>query len=466
MADLQRVLLWMLLVRNVASLSQKRICVVGGGASGMFAAIAAASQEPNVSVTVLEASSKILQKVKISGGGRCNVMHDSEKSVNWMLQTAYPRGSKELKGLLHKHFTPSDCKDWFESHGVQLKTEDDGRMFPVTDSSQTVIDALMKAADSVSVDVRTRCPVHEIAVADNGTFQVSLKDKEAGTSDVEHFHALVLATGSVPAGYRLATSLGHVIDSTAPSLFTLSTSEAIQQGNVLNSLAGLSVPQARISYEPPTSTDESMPSERRRNKKRKLITQEGPMLVTHHGLSGPAALRLSAFAAREMAAFKYTGSLHVQFAVDWNVDDIAKELLAAGLRQPQKHVATVCPLLSLKMPRRLWASIVQMAGIPSEMLWSALPKKSYRKLATLLVDCPLQMTGKGTFKEEFVTCGGVNLREIDMTTMQSKKQAGLFLCGEVIDVDGVTGGFNFMNAWGTGYVAGCASAEYIGSMES
>lgn len=553
-----------------------KIAVVGGGASGIFAAIAAAESylamktpmrnehhhchdtnndnddsssstphiQPPVVVTVFEASSKILAKVKISGGGRCNVMHDAQKPIDWILQNGYPRGSKELNGLLRKRFSPNDCRQWFESRGVVLKTESDGRMFPITDSSQTVIDALQSAAQRAGVEIRTRCKVESIdpvtttvmattsttfataAAAAGATtttvtttsptptatpqddndsaFMVRSRMKtteematmttvgdDASTTTtavlVEPYDAIIIATGSIPIGYQLAHRLGHDVIPTVPSLFTLSTAQDVQQGGILYDLAGLSVPWARVSYRPeennnnnnngnhekntkqqPTTDivlpESSSTSKKRPKKQSTLLQQEGPLLITHQGLSGPAALRLSAFGAREMAEHKYRGEL----IVNWAPEYTSEQDLEADLWQctkSQKKIATSCPVLTqqqqLHIPKRLWNALVTSAGISPDMVWSEASKKGVRLLAHRIMACPLRMTGKGTFKEEFVTAGGIPLKEIDMSTMQSKKLPGLFFCGEVINVDGVTGGFNFMNAWGTGFVAGRSAAEYV-----
>jgi predicted Rossmann fold flavoprotein len=434
----------------VRSLSP-HIAIVGGGASGIFAAIVAAEANPNVKVTILEATGNTLQKVKISGGGRCNVMHNSQKPVDWMLKTGYPRGSRELTGLLHKRFTPADCQLWFESRGVQLKTEPDGRMFPVTDSSQTVLDALWTSAHRAGVKIQTREKVESITVVEDGSFCVKSKLEE------EVYSAVILATGSFPGGYRLAESLGHAIVAPVPSLFTLSTKHAVGESGMLHGLSGISVPHARVSYDPPPPPEE----EPKKNKRKKTVLQEeGPLLITHHGLTGPAALRLSAFGAREMAQHKYRGTLRVHWAPELSQEQVVHDLWQCTTSL-QKKVATVCPVG--KIPRRLWAALVQSAGFAPDAIWPQASKKLIQQLATQICDCPLELTGKGTFKEEFVTAGGISLKEIDMTAMQSKIQPGLFCCGELIDVDGVTGGFNFMNAWGTGYVAGREAAAYVAS---
>ena len=422
------------------NLSQKKIAVIGGGASGIFASIAAA-EHPDVQVSVLEATSKTLQKVKISGGGRCNVMHDTSKAVPTILE-GYPRGKRELNGLYHKRFTPQMAQEWFELRGVELKTEADGRMFPITDSSETILNTLMDSAIQEGVDIRLRSKVNAITSTihedtSHPSFSIEYKD---GTT--EQFSAVILATGSSPTGWMLAKALGHKLVSPVPSLFTLSCKHAVKEGGVLSGLSGISVPNARVSLS-------------------KKQFQEGPLLVTHHGLSGPAALRLSAFGARDFHAVNY----HDIVTVNWdltlgtNVEAIFEKLWTMTSSNPKRKVSSVCPLPNNSIPRRLWASLCLESGFDPDALWGTAPKKTVRKLATNICSCPLEVTGKGTFKEEFVTAGGVSLKDVNMKTMESKKCPGLYFCGEVLDVDGVTGGFNFLNCWGTGFVAGHSSAE-------
>jgi predicted Rossmann fold flavoprotein len=419
-----------------SSSSKNKIAVIGGGASGIFASIAAAEHE-QTQVIVLEATSKTLQKVKISGGGRCNVMHDTSKTVPIIL-AGYPRGQKELNGLYQKRFSPSMAREWFESRGVVLKTEPDGRMFPITDSSQTILDTLMQAAVDECVDIRMRQKVNSIFRRDDGIFSIEFKDGEQ-----ENFSAVILATGSSPVGWALAKSLGHDLVSPVPSLFTLNCKHQIKEGGLLYGLSGISVPLARVSLS-------------------KKQFQEGPLLVTHHGISGPAVLRLSAFAARDFNELNYRGpvTVHWDVALGTNLEDLFQELWKVTSSNPKRTVASVCPLPNNSIPRRLWSSLCLESGFAPDIVWGNANKKLVRKLATNIAACPLEVTGKGTFKEEFVTAGGVSLKEIDMKTMESKKCPGLFLCGEVINVDGVTGGFNFLNCWGTGFVAGHGAADY------
>jgi hypothetical protein len=440
----------------------KRIGIIGGGASGIFAGVsagmaAAAATKRKTQITVLEAGSQTLTKVKISGGGRCNVLHDTSKAVSEILQ-GYPRGKNELNGLYHSRFSPQQAQEFFETRGVLLKTEADGRMFPTTDSSQTIIDTLLDAADKVGVSIQTQCKVEKIERAmgeSGGPFRLTVTQKQ-GTSKVSkevEYDAIILATGSAPIGYRLATELGHSLVKTVPSLFTLNAKLNVKEGGLLHELSGVSVQHARVSFRLPVEGQ----------KKKKILQQEGPLLITHHGLSGPAALRLSAFGARDFATVNYRGGLCVHWAPPLGtIDQITDALWKVTSSNPKKTVSTTCPLLlpdgGTAIPRRLWSSMVQQAGFTETTLWAEASKKLVRKLAIQIGECPIEMTGKGTFKEEFVTAGGISLKEIDMRTMESKVCPGLYVCGELINIDGVTGGFNFMNCWGTGYVAGSSAA--------
>lgn len=434
---------------------------------GIFASIAAA--EAGAIVTVLEAGSDTLSKVKISGGGRCNVLHDTAKAVPELL-AGYPRGRRELNGILHKHFSPKMAQEWFTSRGVTLKTENDGRMFPTTDNSQTIIKALLESADDASVSIKHRAKVEEIKI-DGSKFVVDYLQKNQGSekeSFSRAFDAVILATGSAPIGYKLASSLGLDMVPTVPSLFTLNAKLDVKEGGVLHGLSGVSVPLGKISYQvlaqQPTLEvpgDITITT----NTKKSVLEQQGPLLITHHGLSGPAALRLSAFGARELNGANYRGKLTVHWAPSLgNVDDVFEALWMITGTNPKKTVSSICPLFlsdgSTALPRRLWASLVGCSGFALDQTWGQASKKITRQLALLVTACPLQLTGKGTFKEEFVTAGGVDLKQMDMKTMQVKSCPGLFVCGELLNVDGVTGGFNFMNCWGTGYVAGSSAATF------
>lgn len=360
------------------------VVVIGGGAAGIFAALCAKEAHPSLSVTLLEKSAVFLSKVRVSGGGRCNVTHACFEPDQ--LIKNYPRGGKELLGPFHK-FQPKDTIAWFESRGVPLKTEADGRMFPTTNSSQTIIDALLNEAHRLGIHLQIRQHIISIFHAD-GLFHIQMRD---GTSLLAK--KLILATGSSPEGYRFAESLGHTIQPPVPSLFTFNVPTSR-----LSHLSGIAVQHATVSL-PEIG-----------------MKQSGPLLITHFGFSGPAVLKLSAWAARELHALQYKTTIQI----DW-VPDISTEEIKKADKPP--------------LPKNLWKVLTH----------STLHNDTY------------QMDGKTTHKEEFVTCGGVTLKEVDFRTMQSKRLPGLFFAGEILNIDGVTGGFNFQNAWTTGYLAKAAT---------
>ena len=495
---------------NVNNSRRRRIGIIGGGASGMFAATSAAdaiSKMPSTQcdVVVFESTSKTMSKVRISGGGRCNVMHDTTKALPQIL-SSYPRGNKELRGLYTKRFTPDDAYEWFTSRGVQLKTEADGRMFPITDNSQTIIDTISQAAIKAGVEIRMKEKVDSVETNDKGQYVVNISTKSSSNTSEkikseEVFDSLILATGSFPLGHEIARSLGHDIVKPVPSLFTLDSKELTSNEGIFNGLAGVSVPLAQLTLVVndemlgiKQSSDESIESEasdnlpkkkKKRKKKAPTIVQEGPLLITHHGVSGPAALRLSAFAAREFNKVSYKCEVKIYFCPKYeeelremNKSGSSESLLMDALWDmtrliPKRRVATGCPLFlkdskeeesqkSLPViPKRLWQALVtEASGIPSTTTWADVSKKMVRSLANNLFAFPLKVTSKSTFKEEFVTAGGVNLKEITMSRMESKIKPGLFMCGEVLNVDGVTGGFNFMGCWSTGFVAGESAANF------
>eukprot|EP00547_Thalassionema_nitzschioides_P008621 CAMPEP_0194227908 /NCGR_PEP_ID=MMETSP0156-20130528/43098_1 /TAXON_ID=33649 /ORGANISM="Thalassionema nitzschioides, Strain L26-B" /LENGTH=452 /DNA_ID=CAMNT_0038960405 /DNA_START=152 /DNA_END=1510 /DNA_ORIENTATION=- len=442
---------WKLLGMLQYSTSASRIAVIGGGASGIFSSIQAAASVAEV--FVFEASPKTLGKVKISGGGRCNVLHDTSKATNEILEN-YPRGKKELRGLYSKHWTPQDSREWFEQKGVKLKTESDGRMFPTTDKSQTIIDTLLHSAEQAGVDIRKKSKVFDIT-KDGIGFTVSLNDS------AEQFDSIILATGSSKAGHILAENLGHTIVDPVPSLFTLNTKPQVQEGGLLHELSGVSVPWARVSFK---FTAEG-------KKKKQVMTQEGPLLITHRGISGPSTLRLSAFGAREFHNIDYKGDLFVHWAPELgNTEDLASQLWQYTSTIPKRAISSTCPLKlsdgSSAIPKRLWASMVTKCGFEKETKWCEAPKKKINALAIMITQCTLDITGKNTNKDEFVTAGGVPLKEVNLKTMESKVCPGLFLCGEVLDIDGVTGGFNFMGCWSTGYTAGTGATAYVKSLNT
>jgi hypothetical protein len=408
-----------------------KVIVVGGGAAGFFGAIAIAETNPKIEVTLIEAGRKPLAKVRISGGGRCNVTHHCFDPA--LLSQNYPRGSKALRGAFTR-FQPQDTVSWFESRGVKLKTEADGRMFPITDNSETIINCLMEGIKRSGVILRTGIAVNNISYENKreNYFQVELKNGEKLQSD-----RLLITTGSNPLGYRWAKGLGHKIESPVPSLFTFNIKDSPLQG-----LAGVSVQNAVV----------------RLGSGKNKLEQTGAVLITHWGLSGPAILKLSAWAARSLYDLKYTASLQINWLSEFNRETLTEYLLAIKSQHPKKKIFGFCPL---ELPKRLWQSLVIYADINPDKIWTELSKKELNKLVAEIVQGQYQITGKGVFKEEFVTCGGVNLKEINFKTMESKKCPGLYFAGEVLDIDGVTGGFNFQSAWTTSWLAGIAIANSI-----
>ena len=405
------------------------VIVIGGGAAGFFGAIACAEANPKLKVTLIEAGRKPLAKVRISGGGRCNVTHhcfDPARLVEY-----YPRGGKALRGAFTR-FQPKDTVQWYESRGVRLKTEVDGRMFPTTDDSETIIDCLMQAANKAKVTLSTGVRVKTVKhfAGEKSYFQVELKDGKNLRCD-----RLLIATGSNPLGYRWAKNLGHKIEPSVPSLFTLNIKDSRLQG-----LAGVSVSNARIQLGS------------RKNK----LEQMGALLITHWGVSGPAILKLSAWGARFLYDLKYDSGLQINWLPEYNQETLKQDLTALKTNS-KKKIVNHCPL---KLPKRLWQSLVNYVGI-TEKVWSQISKKELNKLVTEIVAGEYQIKGKGVFKDEFVTCGGVSLKEVNFKTMESKKCPGLYFAGEVLDIDGVTGGFNFQSAWTTSWLAGVAIASSV-----
>jgi predicted Rossmann fold flavoprotein len=402
------------------------IVVVGGGPAGFFGALAARERDPGRRVVLLEKAGDVLRKVKISGGGRCNVTHacfDPRELVG-----RYPRGGRELRGPFHR-FGPGDTVDWFAARGVELKTEDDGRMFPVTDDSATVVACLRDAAHDSGVEVLTRKAVTAIS-ADGGQLVVRTASGDLPAD------AVLLATGGQTSegrgGYDLARRLGHAIVTPVPSLFTFRCQDPFLAG-----LAGVAA-AARVGVAD-------------RPRKRRDLVQEGPLLITHRGLSGPAVLKLSAWAARDLKERLYAFPLAVDWLPDRTESDLDDDFRARGRTAGKQQVGPHGPE---GLPRRLWAALVDRTGVDPATRWADLGKGPRRALVTGLKDTRLAIHGQDTFKEEFVTCGGVKRDEVDWRTMESRKQPGLFLAGEVLDVDGVTGGYNFQACWTTGRLAG------------
>ena len=400
--------------------------MLGGGAAGFFGAIRAAELAPQARVVLLEATGTPLQKVRISGGGRCNVTNATFDPAAFV--TRYPRGAKELRGVLSR-FGARETMAWFEARGVQLKVEGDGRVFPTTDDSETICQCLLREAETLGVEVRT----HATVASATRELRLSLKGGE--TVDAA---ALLVATGSNPQGLALARALGHAVVPGVPSLFTFEVKDPRLDG-----LAGVAVPRVRAKAIVAGKTFE----------------QEGPLLVTHWGLSAHAVLRLSAWAAREFHESGYRAELVVDFLPDAKDDGIR----AAAERMRQSHPRGTIgahPLLDF-VPRRLWERLVVAAGGDVEMRWAEVPKRGVNQLVEQLKRARFEVTGKGPFREEFVTAGGVARNEVDWRTMESRLVPGLHFAGEVLDVDALTGGFNLQNAWSTGWTAGAAMAARV-----
>lgn len=404
--------------------------IVGGGAAGFFAAITCKEVNPEVQVTLLEGGAAPLAKVRVSGGGRCNVTHDQPDPAR--LIGNYPRGGRALLGPLTR-FGPRETVAWFESRGVKLKSEADGRMFPITDDSETVIACLMGAARSAGVELLTRTPVTGVDVSETAAqggprFTVHLRS--GGTL---HADRVLLATGGAPAGYRWAQALGHTIEAPVPSLFTFKIDDPRLRG-----LAGVSVAVARVQLD---------------GAKEK---HEGPLLVTHWGLSGPAVLKASAWGARLLHEHGYKLGMTVDWRPDLRQEEVREALLAFKRTDARRTVLASEPF---GLPQRLWRSLATAAGAVEGTRWADAPKALLAGLELEVHAGRYQIVGKGVFKEEFVTCGGVRLKEIHFSNMESRVQPGLHFAGEILDIDGVTGGFNFQSAWTTGRLAGVALAS-------
>lgn len=407
------------------------VAVIGGGAAGFFGAIAAASAHPQNRVTLYEAGPQPLAKVRISGGGRCNVTHHCFDPAQLALN--YPRGGKALRGAFSR-FQPKDTVAWFEQRGVLLKTEADGRMFPITDDSATIVECLSGAARQAGVQVKTRSPIASVERIDpEGSktgFRLQLK-AQAGYVECDR---LLLATGSNPVGHRLAKSLGHTIEPPVPSLFTFNVAD-----KRLHALSGVAVNPVTIQLQA---------------KGIKPLTQTGPLLITHWGLSGPAVLKLSAWGARLLHTQVYQATVIINWLPELSQDRIRTDLQQAKSKTGKRAVSTYSPYTRLS--KRFWQYVLSRIEIDPALTWANLSKKQLNRLVQELTQGSYSVSGKGIFKDEFVTCGGVQLKQVNFKTMESRQCPGLYLAGEILDIDGVTGGFNFQSAWTTGWLAGQA----------
>lgn len=399
------------------------VIVIGGGAAGFFAAIRCAELNPNQRIIILEKASQTLGKVLISGGGRCNVTHacfEPEKLI-----TYYPRGGNELRGAFTR-FQPNDTVAWFEERGVRIKTESDGRMFPVTDDSNTIANTLRFSAKQSGVRVELGASVLGVEKTPQAGFRLEVR-REAGSQSIQT-KKLLFATGGDRKSLGLIRKLGHTIADPVPSLFTFNVKD-----KRINDLAGVAVEDVTLKMD--------------------TLTARGPLLITHWGMSGPAVLRLSAWGARILFDKKYASSLTVNWLGNYKLDS-ALEILQRNKdwhENARKKVSAHSAFSQI--PIRLWKQLVHFIG---DKNWADVSKAELRRLAEELTAGEFRIQGKGQFKEEFVTCGGVSLKEVDFKTMQSRVVDGLFFAGEVLDIDGITGGFNFQAAWTTGWLAGSA----------
>lgn len=399
------------------------VIVIGGGAAGFFAAIRCAEQSPKQRILILEKASQTLGKVLISGGGRCNVTHACFEPAK--LITYYPRGGAELRGAFTR-FQPQDTVAWFEERGVRIKTEADGRMFPVTDDSNTIASTLRFAAKQAGVRVELGASVLSVEKNSQGGFKLEVR-REAGSQSIQT-KKLLFASGGDRKSLDLIRKLGHTIADPVPSLFTFNVKD-----KRINDLAGVAVEDVTLKMD--------------------SLTARGPLLITHWGMSGPAVLRLSAWGARILFDKKYASSLTVNWLGDYKLDSVL-EILQRNKdwhENARKKIATHAAFSQI--PIRLWK---QLVGFIGDKNWADVSKAELKKLAEELTAGEFKIQGKGQFKEEFVTCGGVSLKEVDFKTMQSRVADGLFFAGEVLDIDGITGGFNFQAAWTTGWLAGSA----------
>ena len=408
---------------------KQTLVVIGGGAAGFFCAVNAARLNRNLQVILLEKSNKFLAKVKVSGGGRCNVTHNCD-SIAEMVKN-YPRGSKFLKKAFHQFFT-TDCLQWFTERNVPLKTEADGRMFPLSNTSQSVIDCLLKEATKYKVEMRLQSAVQEINSKDDQEkkFAILLADGTSINAD-----KICVACGGFPKAdqFNWLTKMGHTIEKPVPSLFSFNIPK-----HPITQLMGIVVENAEVR----------IPAAK--------LQQSGPLLITHWGFSGPAVLKLSSWGAVYMQQQNYELNVYVNWLPEYD-----EQSLKAAFQKIRFDIATqkIANKNPFSLPARLWSFLLEQAGINLDIRWSDLPARQQNILVQLLCSSNFSIKGKTTFKEEFVTCGGIKLSEVDVQTMQSKLVPGLYFAGEILDVDAVTGGFNFQNAWTTGFIAATAIAN-------
>ena len=397
------------------------IIIVGAGAAGFFTAINCVEKNPNLKVAILERGADVLNKVRISGGGRCNVTHACFEPNE--LVKFYPRGEKELRGPFHQ-FCSGDTVEWFEKHGVELKIEADGRMFPVSNSSQTIIDCFLEATKKLKIDILTNQSVQSI-------FKTANYWKIETPNEQFSAQKLILATGSNPKIWEMLQTFGHLVVNPVPSLFTFNIKDAR-----IKELSGVAT-QVSIKV------------------KDTKLSSNGPLLITHWGMSGPAILKLSAWGARILHDKNYQFTIFVNWLNDLDSEDVEKILKELKLEHAKKAVSKKSPF---EITNRLWESLVLASGIEAETKWADLSKLQLQNLSEQLMNGVFQVNGKSTFKEEFVTAGGIDLKEINFKTMESKLHENLYFAGEIVNIDAITGGFNFQNAWTSGFIVAEAIA--------
>lgn len=404
----------------------RSVAVIGGGAAGFFTAVNAARLNPTLNITIFEKSREVLSKVRVSGGGRCNVTHYCFDPS--LLSKSYPRGEKTLRWSFEQ-FQAKDTVDWFESRGVKLKAEADGRMFPESDESQSIINCLMREAAKFEVEVQLKTKIKSIEPLTGGSFKLHLSK-----GNPKQFDTVVIATGGYnrEKAYEWLKDLGHSIQPPVPSLFTFNF-----RTKIFSDLAGISVEDAQVSIDD-TAFEET-----------------GPVLMTHWGLSGPAVLKLSAWAARELYDREYRYSITVNWLHPMNEQEVRKTLKSLRVHNAKKRIVNQN---TFSFPARLWRRFTELADIDSETRWAELSNKKLYELTTQLVRGQYDIQGKTTYKEEFVTCGGIPLSEVNPDTLESKLVSNLYFVGEVLDIDGITGGFNFQAAWTNGWLASHAIA--------
>ena len=391
------------------------ILIVGGGAAGFFTAINIVEKNPKLKVAILERGSEVLSKVRISGGGRCNVTHACFEPNE--LVKFYPRGEKELRGPFYQ-FCSGDTVEWFSNHGVELKIEDDGRMFPISNSSQTIIDCFLQATQKLGIAVLTGQSVQSIFKKD---------DFWKIETQKENFicHKLILATGSNPKIWEMLQTFGHAVITAVPSLFTFNIKDSrIKELPGVSAIVSVKVKDTKLS-------------------------STGPLLITHWGMSGPAILKLSAWGARILSEKNYQFTIFINWLNDVDADDAEKILKNIKQEHAKKAVSKKSPF---DFPNRLWESLVLSSNISEEIKWADLSKIQLQNLVSQLTNSSFQVNGKSTFKEEFVTAGGIDLKEINFKTMESKLHKNLYFAGEIVNIDAITGGFNFQNAWTSGFI--------------